>query len=239
MDGPAFLIIWLFVGVLMSVIAGAIASVKGRSVIGWGAFGFVMGILFGLLLGWLPCVIVACQSNLKEEQAHRDHQERENRRLREQLRQERLKVESFQQHTLARLDAHDHHLGVNTRQTYTALPNYPAPAAAQLEGPSLMNEPGPLDRALLEASEPSPLTTSASPSIDGAAPLAGVNGGDGRQWHYERDGQALGPVAEPALLQLLRTGQITASTLVWTQELGDWRAAGQIRAFRPYMQPRT
>lgn len=220
MEGPGFILVFVLIRGIMGAISAAIASSKGRSTAGW-FFG-------GFFLDLLGIIIVACLPNLKEEQSHRDHQNRENRRLREQLRQERLKVEAFQQHTMTRLDAHDNHLGVDTRQTYTALPAYETQPAPQLEGPAVAHG----EELLEPASQFNPQPVQPAQ----AAPAAG-GGGSTRQWHYERDGQSFGPIAEAVLLQMLRTGQINGQTLVWTQELGDWRAAGQVRAFKPYMQP--
>lgn len=97
---------------IFAAICGVVAHKKGRNVLGWTALG---------LLGWIPLVIVCCLPNLTE-QAQRDaHIAEENRRLREQLRQERIKGESFRQHAAARLDAHDEHLGLDTRTAGPAL----------------------------------------------------------------------------------------------------------------------
>lgn len=101
----AFLIIWVICG----IIAAAIAHNKGRNAFGW-FFG-------GLFLGLVGIVIVACLSNLKEQEAYRQYQETERRRLREQLRQEQMKTEAFRQYSMTRLDTHDQVLGIDTRST--------------------------------------------------------------------------------------------------------------------------
>ena len=103
----------IIVSLICAVIAALIASRKGRSVVGW-AFG-------GFFLGLIGVIIVACLPNRKEERAHRARSEREQRRLREQLRQEKLKSEAFRRHSTARFDAHDHVLGVDTRSTQVLL----------------------------------------------------------------------------------------------------------------------
>ena len=108
--GDSFTLIIMFI---CGVIAAVIASGKDRSKVGW-FFG-------GFFLGLIGIIIVACLSNLKEEQQYRDHTANERRRLREQLRQERLKNEAFRQYTGARLDEHDEHLGIETRSTDQAL----------------------------------------------------------------------------------------------------------------------
>ena len=114
--------VFLFVGVIMGIISAAIASSKGRNPIGWGFLGFLVGLI--------GVIIVACLPNLKEEQARQFRAEEENRRLREQLRQEKIKAETFRQHAQTRLDAHDQKLGIDTRQAPAALAG--GTAASQL-----------------------------------------------------------------------------------------------------------
>ena len=98
---------------IFGVIAAAIAWGKGRSTVGW----FFGGFFFSII----SLIILLCLSNLNEERAYRDHTANERRRLREQLRQERLKNEAFRKYTGARLDEHDDHLGIDTRSTDQAL----------------------------------------------------------------------------------------------------------------------
>src|SRR5438477_7354663 len=97
-ENIAVLFCYLFVMAVFAAASGTVAYFKGRNVLGWTLLG---------LLGWVPLVIVACLPNLKEQAAREAHIAEENRRLREQLRQERIKSESFRQHTAARLDVHD------------------------------------------------------------------------------------------------------------------------------------
>lgn len=116
-DGGELLVRLLIMAVFGGITA-AIASSKGRNTVGW----FFIGFFFGCI----GLVIILCLSNLHEEQAKWDAQAVEQRRLREQLRQEQLKNETFRQHTAARLDVHDRTLGVDTRQSAPALPAAPA-----------------------------------------------------------------------------------------------------------------
>ena len=111
-EGAFLVLIVIIVRIVTGVIAAAIASHKGRSVAGW-FFG-------GLLLELIGVIIVAVLPNLKEKQAELLRTERERHRLREQLRQERLKNEAYRLHSAGRLDAHDDMLGVDTR-SQTAL----------------------------------------------------------------------------------------------------------------------
>jgi hypothetical protein len=58
------------------------------------------------------------------------------------------------------------------------------------------------------------------------------------QWHYLRGGQQQGPVPEPRLLEMIRTGQVGPADLVWKQGLAGWVPAGSIATlFRPGKAP--
>ena len=96
-----------------AVVCGLVANGKGRNVAGWSICGF-----FFPLIG---IIIVCVLPNLKDQVARDAQIAAENRRLREQLQQERIKQESFRQHAAARLDAHDQHLGLDTRAIDPAL----------------------------------------------------------------------------------------------------------------------
>ncbi|MCP4180114.1 MAG: hypothetical protein GY756_20310 [bacterium] len=95
-----------YLGLILSLICGIIASVvaynKHRSAIGWFFGGFFLGII--------GIVIVSVLKDPIEEQRLKDEADQENRRLREQLNQEKVKNEVFREHTYKRLDAHDSHL---------------------------------------------------------------------------------------------------------------------------------
>ncbi|MBV9462607.1 MAG: RDD family protein [Verrucomicrobiae bacterium] len=41
-------------------------------------------------------------------------------------------------------------------------------------------------------------------------------------WYYEKDGQQAGPVGDPELQSLLRSGRISPATLVWNQTMASW-----------------
>jgi len=101
-----------FLNIITAVICGVVAHNKGRNVVAWSLLG---------ILGLIPLIIVACLPNLNDQIARDDYTNQENRRLREQLRQERIKSESFRQHTAARLDAHDQQMGIDTRTMGPAL----------------------------------------------------------------------------------------------------------------------
>ena len=72
-----------------------------------------------------------------------------------------------------------------------------------------------------------------------AAGGAGVGGAarpSKRQWHYETDGETHGPIDESQLMNMVRSGAIQANTLLWTEELGDWKPAESIKALREHLQ---
>jgi GYF domain 2 len=129
-DVATSLVCQLVVMVICAAITGTIAHFKGRNVLGWTLLG---------LLGLIPLIIVACLPNVKEQQERDAYQAEENRRLREQLRQERIKGEAFRQHAAARLDAHDQHLGIDTR---TMGPTLGAGATAGELGAGTASDPG-------------------------------------------------------------------------------------------------
>lgn len=97
---------WI-IALILGVICAAIANSKGRSAIGWFFIGFFFGIL-GL-------IIVLVVGNLKDARQKEMEMQNEQRRLREQLRQERIKNDQFRKHTQVRLDTHDNALGLETR----------------------------------------------------------------------------------------------------------------------------
>jgi hypothetical protein len=220
----ASLFINLLIGLVTGVIAAAIASSKGRSVVGWFFGGFFLGIIGIIIIAVLP--------NVNQQKAVQAHADRERHRLREQLRQERMKNESFRQYTMGRLDAHDHQLGVDTRSYHPGLPG----------GNDLKN---------LQALPPIHNDESGSSLQHLNSQLAAGNGQQNplqpRQpnlyqqaaqeiekpvWYYELAGQSVGPVTEGDIHRLLQHGQLDSGTLLWAPLLPDWTAAAQVNRFR-------
>ena len=66
----------------------------------------------GIIIG---IIIIACLSNLNEERNRRNYVDWQQRRTQEQIYQEQVKNQAFQQYTASRLDQHDQQLGLNTR----------------------------------------------------------------------------------------------------------------------------
>ena len=69
---------------------------------------------FGFFFGCLAIILVLVLPNLKEQQAKEQRLEEENRRIREQVRQEQMRLEAFRQQTNSRLDRHDQVLQIDT-----------------------------------------------------------------------------------------------------------------------------
>ena len=193
------LAVQLLVGVICGIIASLIASRKGRNIVGWFFAGFFIGLI--------GVIIVACLSNLKAEKARLARAESERRRLREQLRQEKFKNESFRQYSMGRVDAHDPALGVDTRSRQ-ALPGGIDSTEAAL-------------RQLAGESDVS------GPSLNPA----------GVMWYYEITGQTNGPIPAVEIENLLNAGKITAKTLLWAEGLSEWTPLNQVETFRSVGNP--
>ena len=48
-------------------------------------------------------------------------------------------------------------------------------------------------------------------------------------WYYEKAGQRQGPVPEAELDRLIASGEVTATTLVWSEGMANWTALAQAR----------
>ena len=92
---------------VFGIICAALAADKGRNPVGWFFIGF--------FLTCIGIVLVLVVSNLKEQERQIRGASDERRRLREQVRQERIKNESFRDTVDQRLDTHDDALGIDTR----------------------------------------------------------------------------------------------------------------------------
>ncbi len=185
------LAVQLIILTIFGAVCAAIASSKGRSTVGWFFAGF-----FGGLIG---LIIILCLSNLKDEQRYREHAAAERRRLNEQLRQERMKNESFRRYAGSRIDAHDRALGVDTRANPELLAAGPGgvPPPTLAEGGAAM-----------------------PPVPPPGAPAA--------TWFYEVAGTPRGPVPRSRLVDLLRSGEVSPESLVWSEGMADWLPASQV-----------
>jgi hypothetical protein len=184
------------------VICAAIASSKGRSVVGWFFVGFLIGII-GL-------IICLCMSNLKAEQAQQMAMESRQRRLREQLRQEQLKGEAFRLYSMQRLDSHDKALGVDTRSQPGSLPGGGPGGDLKMLAQAVDGDPG------------------ASPATDALNDMAGY---DPTQWYYNAQDTVKGPVSTQKIKDLFTAGKISIKTLLWSEGMADWRAMEEVPQF--------
>ena len=99
----------LIVYLVFGGICAAVANSKGRNAVAW----FFIGMIFSCF----AIVLLLCLPNLKEQKEKERRLEEENRRIREQVRQEQMKLETFRQVTDVRLNYHDKALGVSTAPT--------------------------------------------------------------------------------------------------------------------------
>ena len=192
MDDGEIWIIQIIVRLIFAGACAAIANSKGRNAVGW----FFLGLLFTCI----PLIIILCLSNLKEEAAKWSANEIEQRRLREQLRQEQMKNEALRQHTIARLDAHDEELGVDTRQAAPAL--------------TMGGQPQPLK-----------LITGANPAGDGTPPP----GLPADNWYTAEGGEQEGPFTFALLFARARQGTLPPETLVWAEGMPEWIPARDVQ----------
>lgn len=101
------LIFYIVVPAIFGAVASSIAKGKHRDPVGWFFGGFFLGVM-GIII---VAVLSDPEADKNKHKAHDD----ESRRLREQLKQERMKNEVFRKQAYARLDVHDEHLDVDTR----------------------------------------------------------------------------------------------------------------------------
>ena len=59
-------------------------------------------------------------------------------------------------------------------------------------------------------------------------PQAPAQPESGQKWYYEKDGAEVGPVDYALLQQMITVGQVGSNTLVWTDGMTEWVAAGQV-----------
>ncbi len=188
---------YLVFGLIMGGAVAAIAHGKGRSPVGW----FFVGFFFGVI----GLIVVLVSSNLNQEKYARARQDDENRRLREQLRQERLKHETLREYTMKRLDVHDQILGVDTKSVQALPSDTPA--------------------GYLPTAE---LATPASPSPTPAPEPPRSNA-----WYFEQNGETRGPVPPEVIQSMLAENQLSGTSLLWSDHLPDWRPAALIADFQP------
>ena len=114
--------------VATGTVTALIAQHKGRSVLGWFAFGF-----FFHFIAIIVAVLVSNRTEL-EDRLRRSRGRVD--RVREELRQERLKNETFRTEASARLDAHDEVAGIDTRPAAALAAGTGPPPLPRIDGPT-------------------------------------------------------------------------------------------------------
>src|SRR2546421_3789867 len=186
--------VWLIMGLICGGACALIAHGKGRSPIAW--------FFIGLVLGVIGVVMSLVSSNRRQIDYTRIQQDQENRRLREQLRQERVKHETLREYTMRRLDAHDQVLGVDTRSLQALTTDNP--------------------QNLLPTAE---LANPASPTPAPEPPHSDA-------WYFEQNGETRGPVPPEVIHAMLAENRLSGTTLLWSDHLPDWRPAALIPEFQ-------
>jgi hypothetical protein len=120
----------------MGIITAMIAANKGRNAVGWFLFGFFFHII--------AIIVVCVVSNKKEERARYQRATSERRRLREELKMERMRTKKALGLTDQRLAMHDRALGVDTSRANTAGALPVAPPVRPVTGPAPSKKPVPL-----------------------------------------------------------------------------------------------
>jgi len=201
----------LIIGAIAGIIAACIANAKGRNVVGWFFGGFFLGII--------GIVIIACLSNRKDEMRRGQHADRERRLLREQLHQERLKSQAFQQYANARLTKHDQVLEIDT-SSHQSLPNLQPVDTPNLGAGGANDEL----RRLVEA------TATSQPTDPVQTPVAPAQA-QGPQWFVYIGDKKYGPGATEKIVEMIRKGQIGSDTYVWTESMTEPALIRDVPAF--------
>ncbi|MCU0724174.1 MAG: DUF4339 domain-containing protein [Planctomycetes bacterium] len=188
----------VIIAVVGGVVCAAVAASKGRNAVGWFFFGFLLP-----LPGIIVVLVVA---NLKTERARFEHAAAERRRLREELRLERMRNQQFRSLAQQRLDVHDRALGVDTRHL--------APSLGAAGDP--VRELGP---SVAAATADPPLAQTGAPPV---APPPAI-------WHYAtHDGVQRGPVPFEDLCLAWQSAEIDGGSLVWRAGWKDWHRVADV-----------
>lgn len=78
----------------------------------------------------------------------------------------------------------------------------------------------------IECAKKTPAATPAPTPAPGEVAPAPV--ADTTEWYAENQGKRVGPMPREQLSTMVTSGQITPTTLVWREGLGEWTAAGQV-----------
>lgn len=177
----------LFGAIVCGAICAAIASGRGRSGVGW----FFIGFFFGCL----PIIILLVLPDLTKEQAKYDRVKKENRRLKETVKKDRMIADSRQRATNLRLTAHDRALDLDTSPMN------------QIEGGQASGQP---KQIVSQTEQPPPIPPSPS------------SGGASARWFYVHDDVQVGPMDLQGLQSAYEAGILQAETLIWRAGMDEW-----------------
>ena len=149
-------------------------------------------------MGVLGIILSLIVSNLNEAKLKEQHFETEQRRLREQLHQERIKTDKLRQYTQARLDIHDKELQIDTRNIGHVL-------NAENQQKALDNQHG--------ISNPTELQESADET---------------KGWYFQDGTKSTGPLSIDTIKQLIKQGRISETTYIWHESLTNWTPAREV-----------
>lgn len=200
------------VGLILNIVFGGICAViangRGRSGVAW--------FLLGFFLGCLALIILLVIPDLRVEQERHSRVARENRRLREQLRKDRMVADARHEDAQRRLQAHDRALGVDT-----------SPARPDLLAGSPQQDCGWQIQGQMQQPAGPATPTGGKPFVH---PAGGVPNPEhaSKQWYFaDHDGRQ-GPVSFQILRSLWSQRTITPQTYVWTEGMSDWAAIASV-----------
>lgn len=200
----------LLFNVVFGLICAVIASGRGRSGVAW----FFIGFLF-------PCIgliVILAIPDLRLEEERRARLTGENRRLREQLRKDRMVADARHADAERRLQAHDRALGVDTAPARPDLLENPQSQPQwQVSGPAASTDP--TAKPFVHPAD----STGATPGKP-----EGVAEHSQRAWYFADHSGRQGPVNLTVLRTLWAQGTVTLQTYVWAEGMADWAPVSQV-----------
>lgn len=205
------IVLQLVLQAVFGIICAVVASGRARSGVGW----FFIGAFFGCL-GLIVLLVIP---DLRIEQERRSRMLSQNRRIREQVRKDRVVADARSVDHDRRLQAHDRALGVDTappRPEFLASDQSQPPW--QVAGPSAAST-DPTSQPLPDLAETgSPPPAAAESSADHEA----------RAWYFADHEGRQGPVSLPILRTLWEQGTVTQETYVWADGMADWAPVARV-----------
>ncbi len=204
------LAIELVLRVVFGGLCAVVASGRGRSGVAWFFLGFFLGCVGLIVLLVIP--------DLRLEQERRSKILNQNRRLREQVRKDRMVADARSGEQDRRLQAHDRALGIDTAPPAPdVLESGSSQPRWQVAGPSVApaDSTAPPSSGQAGRSEAAPGTSTPSDHED-------------RAWYFADHQGRQGPVSLTILRTLWAQGVVTGQTYVWAEGMGDWASIAQV-----------